>query len=39
MNTKKDIMSKIKFIPILVKDQHQDNKEIIFYLAERTIID
>lgn len=44
MNNKKEIMSKIKFILItfiqfLDKDQHQDNKEIILFLAEKAIID
>jgi hypothetical protein len=44
MNTKKEIMSKIMlilttYIQFLDKDQHQVNKEIISFLAEKAIID
>jgi hypothetical protein len=44
MNTKKEIMSKIMlilttYIQFLDKDQQQDNKEIISFLAEKAIID
>lgn len=44
MNTKKEIMSKIMlilttYIQFLDKDQHQDNKEIISFQAEKATID
>lgn len=44
MNIKKETMNKIRFILIisirfLDKDQHQDNKGIIFFQAEKAITD
>jgi len=44
MNTKKEIMSKIMlilttYIQFLDKDQHQVNKEIISFQAEKATID